>query len=71
MAKAHLSLLSKTVFGISALVSIFILLVLYMLFFGAATQAERAQTILNWTFVALGGGGLFLTVQHVTKFLSR
>ena len=71
LAKAHLSLLSKTVLGVGALVTVFVLLVLYMLFFGTPTQADRAQTILTWVFVALGGGGLFVAAQRVAKFLKR
>lgn len=71
LAKAHLSLLSKTVLGVGALVSVFALLILYMLFFGTPTQADRAQTILTWIFVALGGGGLFVAAQRISKFLTR
>lgn len=71
LAKAHLSLLSKTVLGAGALVAVFVLLVLYMLFFGTPTQADRAQTILTWVFVALGGGGLFVAAQRIANFLKR
>lgn len=71
LAKAHLSLLSKSALAAGALVSVFVLLILYMLFFGTATQADRAQTILTWVFVALGGGGLFVAAQRIAKFLTR
>lgn len=50
--------------GVGAVISIFLLVLLYMMFFGTEIQASRGQNLLGAVFTAVGGGGLLILGQR-------
>ncbi len=71
LAAAHLSLGSRIALGMGAVLTLVLLSVLYMIFFGSETQASRAKELAVWFFAALGGGGLFVAAQTGMRWLMR
>lgn len=69
MQKARLALGAWVALGIGAILSVFVLTILYMAFFGTESQAGLALQLLVWVFTALGGGGLLLVGQRGIQWL--
>ena len=63
LEEAHLSLGSKITLGVGIIVSVFLLAILYMTFFGSEAQAGQARQFLVWVFTAVAGGGLLMSAD--------
>ena len=71
LAKARLSLGSRIALGVGLIVSVFLLAILYMTFFGSEAQAGQARQLLVWAFTAVAGGGLLMAIQRSIQWLLK
>ena len=66
-----MSLGTKIIFSVGAVIIGILGVTFYMLFFGTPVQVDDAGEILKGLFAFVGGGGIFMLAQRVLQWMMK